>query len=281
MGSVTWPSAIAAEVGGLGELRRDATETKTQSCVSLGVQQHIGVVRVKISDFSPLATTDSTHSDSRGALRSHPYNNMINRPAPTVQTFTGSALLPWLADVARLRIQVFRDWPYLYAGDAESEQRYLQTYVDVPGAMVALCRDGDRVVGASTALPLSAETDEITAPFRSRGYELGRALYLGESVLDPRYRGLGIGVRFFEERERHALRLPGIDTLVFCGVQRAADDTRRPAGYVPLDAFWRKRGFSPCPELLTTMSWREIGAMQESTKPMMFWKKALVDGNAA
>jgi GNAT superfamily N-acetyltransferase len=193
----------------------------------------------------------------------------------TVETHTGAALLPWLGDIARLRLRVFRDWPYLYDGDADSERRYLQTYVDVPGAMVAICRDGDHVVGASTALPLAAETAEITAPFRAQGIDVSRILYCGESVLDPRYRGRGIGVRFFDERERHARALAGIDTMVFCGVQRADDDPRRPADYEPLDAFWRRRGFQPRPDLRCTITWREIDEAAESPKPMMFWIKSL------
>jgi GNAT superfamily N-acetyltransferase len=193
----------------------------------------------------------------------------------TVETHTGAALLPWLGDIARLRLRVFRDWPYLYDGDADSERRYLRTYVDVPGAMVAICRDGDHVVGASTALPLAAETAEITAPFRAQGIDVSRILYCGESVLDPRYRGRGIGVRFFDERERHARALAGIDTMVFCGVQRADDDPRRPADYEPLDAFWRRRGFQPRPDLRCTITWREIDEAAESPKPMMFWIKSL------
>ena len=35
----------------------------------------------------------------------------------TLETLSGAALLPCLDDVARLRIAVFRDWPYLYDGD--------------------------------------------------------------------------------------------------------------------------------------------------------------------
>ena len=63
--------------------------------------------------------------------------------------------------------------------------------------------------------------------------------------------------------------------MVFCGVQRAADDPRRPPGYQALDAFWRRRGFQPRPDLRCTITWREIGETTESPKPMMFWIKSL------
>lgn len=187
-----------------------------------------------------------------------------------VVTQTGEALRRHLDDIARLRIQVFRAWPYLYEGDPDYERRYLQTYIDTPDAMVAICFDGERVVGASTALPLAHETEEIRRPFD----RVDDTLYLGESVLDPAYRGRGIGLAFFEHREAHAARL-GLRHCVFCAVQRDPGDPRRSPDDVPLEAFWRKRGYAPIDGCTTTLSWREIGETGESPKPMQFWRKTL------
>ncbi|MBL0041475.1 MAG: GNAT family N-acetyltransferase [Xanthomonadales bacterium] len=187
-----------------------------------------------------------------------------------VVTKTAAALRRHLDDIARLRIQVFRAWPYLYDGNPDYERRYLQTYIDTPDAMVAICFDGDRVVGASTALPLAHETAEIRRPFD----RVDDTLYLGESVLDPEYRGRGIGVAFFEHREVHATRL-GLAHCVFCAVQRSADDARRPVEFVPLDAFWRRRGYLPIDGCTTTLSWKDIDESAESPKPMQFWRKTL------
>ena len=103
---------------------------------------------------------------------------------------------------------------------------------------------------------------------------LDNTLYLGESVLDAAYRGRGIGLAFFEHREAHAARL-GLRHCVFCAVQRDPGDPRRPPDDVPLDAFWRKRGYAPIDGCTTTLSWREIGETGESPKPMQFWRKTL------
>lgn len=48
--------------------------------------------------------------------------------AHTIGLFRGPEITPWLDDVARLRVAVFRDWPYLYEGDAEYERDYLGAY---------------------------------------------------------------------------------------------------------------------------------------------------------
>ena len=70
-----------------------------------------------------------------------------------VHPFSGQAALPFIDELARLRIQVFREFPYLYEGDYEYERNYLQTFLGAPGNLLALAFDGSRVVGASTAMP--------------------------------------------------------------------------------------------------------------------------------
>lgn len=192
-----------------------------------------------------------------------------------IERHCGPELLAYLDDLARLRIRVFRDWPYLYDGDMAYESRYLKTYVEAPGSVVVLAWDGDAIVGASTGIPLVEETDEVRAPFERAGHTLEDIFYLGESVLLPQYRGQGAGVAFFEHREDHARSLGGFKATCFCGVQRPDDHPARPADYVPLDAFWQRRGYRKQLALNTCFSWKEIGEHAESPKPMTFWMKSL------
>lgn len=188
---------------------------------------------------------------------------------------TGPELDARLDELARLRIRVFRAWPYLYDGNEDYERRYLETYREAEGAVVVLATDGDAVVGASTALPLARETPEVRRPFVDAGIDVERVFYLAESVLLPGYRGQGIGVGFFAHREARARELGGFELACFCAVQRPDDHPARPAGHVPLDAFWGKRGYRRRPELATAFAWRDVGEADESSKPMVFWAKAL------
>ena len=190
-----------------------------------------------------------------------------------IERRSGAALLPYIPELARLRIEVFRDFPYLYDGTLEYEQKYLQTYIDNLDSVIVLALDGDKVVGASTALPMKYETDELKRPFIENNYDLDQVFYCSESVLDKNYRGLGIGVRFFEEREAHAADLGGFRHITFCCVERPVDHPRRPADYVPLDAFWNKRGYFKHPELKTSYLWKDLDDAEETPKPMTFWLK--------
>lgn len=190
-----------------------------------------------------------------------------------IERWSGPALEQFIPDLARLRIQVFREFPYLYDGNLEYEKKYLQTYIDCPESVIVIAFDGDKVVGASTAIPMKYEADEMKKPFIEHGYNLDEVFYCSESVLDKNYRGLGIGVRFFEEREAHARQLGGFKYICFCCVERPADHPRRPADYVPLDQFWNKRGYVKHPELHTSYVWKDLDDADETPKPMTFWLK--------
>lgn len=191
-----------------------------------------------------------------------------------VERLEGDALRARLDDLARLRITVFRAFPYLYEGALDYERKYLPRYAEARTGTIIIALDGEQVVGASTALALDEENDSIREPFLKAGIDTAPVFYFGESVLLPQYRGKGIGVKFFEEREAAALR-HGRSICCFCAVERPMDHPMKPADYVPLDDFWAHRGYAKRPDLVSTFSWQDIGATVETAKPMVYWMKQL------
>lgn len=179
------------------------------------------------------------------------------------------------SDVARLRIDVFRAFPYLYDGDVGYEERYLETYAQSSGSLWVVALDGDTVVGASTGLPLADEDDAFKRPFVERGTDPQRVFYFGESVLLPNYRGLGLGHRFFDAREAHARGVGGFDWTAFAAVDRDASDPRRPPGHRDNDVFWLKRGYARQPGMSFHLSWKEIGEQSESEKSLTYWLRGM------
>ncbi|MEO8700863.1 MAG: GNAT family N-acetyltransferase [Kofleriaceae bacterium] len=188
----------------------------------------------------------------------------------SVEAVTGRAIERWLGALAELRIGVFREYPYLYAGTHDYERSYLARYAASPQHFIVLARDGDRVVGAATAMPLAASEPEVIAALAG----FADTFYFGESVLERGYRGRGIGHRFFDAREAHA-RSCGATTLAFCAVDRPADHPRRPPDYVSHDAFWTRRGYARRPDLTATFTWRDLDDVDETAKPMTFWISSL------
>jgi len=192
----------------------------------------------------------------------------------TIGLFRGPDIVPYLADVARLRVTVFRDWPYLYEGSEGYERDYLAAYARSRDSLFVLAMEGDRVIGASTGLPLSDDTEAFQFPFKQVGIATEEVFYLGESVLLPQYRGRGIGHAFFDHREAHARALGRFRWTAFCAVDRDEADSRRPAGFRPNDGFWRKRGYERREGMTMYLPWLETG-QGETVHPLTFWLRPL------
>ncbi|TVQ97880.1 MAG: N-acetyltransferase [Deltaproteobacteria bacterium] len=192
-------------------------------------------------------------------------------------TAEGEALLRWIDVIASLRVHVFREYPYLYDGDMEYEKRYLRTYAEAKHALFVLARVDGRVVGASSAIAMEEETPEVREPFLDAGLDPQSIVYFGESLLMKDFRGHGIGVRFFEEREKWARTLGGRTLTAFCVVERPDDHPLRPPSHQPLNGFWRRRGYEERPDIQTTFRWKDVDQTSETAKTMRFWTRVLDD----
>ena len=201
-------------------------------------------------------------------------------PTPTrhdirIETVTGAELRGHLPRLGELRAEVFRAWPYLYEGEFTYETQYGQAFATSPRAGLVLAWAADTIVGAATCIPLDDEDFEVRAPFLARGYDLRRFFYFGESVLLAPWRGIGIGVDFFRYREAHAMSVSDADFACFCAVQRPDTHPGRPTDATTLEPFWQRRGYTKRPELVCHMSWLDVGDVDETVKPLVFWMKSL------
>lgn len=192
----------------------------------------------------------------------------------TVKVFHGPALEPYIRDLADLRITVFREFPYLYDGSFDYEEKYLKTYLRSQKSIVVLVFDGKKVVGASTGIPMAEESDEFKRPFINYGIDPATVFYCGESILRKEYRGSGVYRTFFDEREKQAQKL-GLEYSAFCAVRRSENHPLRPDNYSPLDPIWEKYGYEKKPELQTTYRWKDVDEENETNKTMIFWLKNL------
>lgn len=192
-----------------------------------------------------------------------------------VKSLAGRDIYAVLPDLARLRMIVFRDWPYLYDGTLEYEEKYLKTFAAAKGAVVIAAYDGNEMVGASTGAPMIEHADEFGEPFKKAGYDISKIFYCGESVLLKTHRGYGLGHAFFDGREARARALGGFEYSTFCRVIRPENHPLKPADYAPLDPFWRKRGYAPLEGVVATYDWKDVDQPGETGHEMQFWIKKL------
>jgi GNAT superfamily N-acetyltransferase len=193
----------------------------------------------------------------------------------TVETLTdATARAAALPALARLRMAVFREWPYLYDGTLDYEEHYLAHFLDESGAVLVVAREGDVIVGVATASPMARQDEATRKPFEDAGYDVATLSYFGESVLLPSYRGKGIGHAFFDHREA-AARKSGFTEACFCGVIRPAHHPLQPPGARDLGPFWRVRGYERLDGMIAHYDWKDIDQPEESRHPMQFWHRLL------
>jgi GNAT superfamily N-acetyltransferase len=194
----------------------------------------------------------------------------------TFKVNKGSDVNEIIGDLALLRITVFHDYPYLYEGSYAYEKEYLKIYSNARKSFIFSVYDDKKMVGATTCIPLADETAEVQKPFRDANMDIDTVFYFGESILLPAYRGIGLGHRFFDEREAHAASFKTFTITAFCAVDRGDAHPSTPVGYRPNDVFWQKRGYTKSESLQTLMEWPDLGETESSAKKMIFWTRPLI-----
>ena len=150
----------------------------------------------------------------------------------------------------------------------------MNIYTDTAQSVLVAAFDGDVMIGASTAMPLSAEADYVKAPFQKAGLSIEKIYYFAESVLLKEYRGKGLGHQFFDQREFAAKKF-GFPHTSFCAVNRPENHLLKPKEYRPLDEFWIKRGYNKRSDLISEFSWLDRGEVYETKKTMTYWMRTL------
>ncbi len=192
----------------------------------------------------------------------------------TLQLLTGAAIADALDDVATLRLDIFPEYPYLYDGRREDELEYLGTYAGAPDACVMLARDGHKVVGAATGMPLIHEDAPLLDAFAGTSFPLDEAYYVGELLFRPGYRNSGLGRKLLAELESHVRSLGRYRTLTCATVERPDDHPLRPRDYIPITRFLARTGFVRLPGVTTHFIWRETDGVKRD-HPMQLWSKDL------
>jgi hypothetical protein len=195
------------------------------------------------------------------------------------QAFYGRAIAPHIGDVAKVRIEQFRHYPYLYDGSLAYEETYLAGYVNEPRAQLIVVRHMGSIAAVATAVPLSSSSDIVAdAPvlFASAGHNPTTFYYYAEIIVLPEHRGNGLAPRIYAMRAA-AARDFGYRHLCLAVVDRPSDHPLRPSGYVGPERVWIKDGFQKT-DIRFTYDWPTIqadGKTIDQANAMVFWIRSL------
>lgn len=195
------------------------------------------------------------------------------------QSYSGAQIEAILPDVAGLRIRVFRDYPYLYDGNREYEEKYLQGLARNERSLVAVARVDGAVVGAATALPLASDAEilgGIDRQFAKLGLDARDYYYYSEIVVDAAHRGHGIAREFYRRRKDRAVAL-GYRKVCFAAIEREPGVLPAPADYFDPAPMWATMGFVKHPGIFVTFRWPTLtpAGTQDMDHRLVFWLKDL------
>ena len=182
----------------------------------------------------------------------------------------GSEIEKHVDQLGRFRIEIFREYPYLYDGSIEYERAYLGRYSRNPESLLLILQDARGIIGACTGTPLNGEDNDFQNAFV--GENKDAIYYIGEVVLRADSRGQGLGSRLLSTA-LSLINLKRFRIISLCTVDRGLNHPRRPGNYCPPDYLWEKYGFVKSNNLLAYLAWKDIGHEAETQKPMNIWLK--------
>ncbi|MDU0461005.1 MAG: GNAT family N-acetyltransferase [Geobacteraceae bacterium] len=193
----------------------------------------------------------------------------------TGRLLTGVAIADAVDDVATLRLEIFKEYPYLYQGQREDELSYLVTYAEAPDACIILAYHGHEVIGAVAGMPLIHEDAWMSEAFAGTTFPLNEVYYVGELLFRPDYRNCGMGRKLLAQLERHIGSLGHYRKLTCATVERPKDHPLRPRDYISITRFLARTGFSQLSGVTTSFMWCEVDGVKRN-HPMQFWSKELI-----
>ncbi len=177
--------------------------------------------------------------------------------------------------LAQLRITIFKEFPYLYEGDFKYEQDYLQKFIDTPDSLICIAFEGEKPIGALTALPLKHEEPSIRQTFEKQGLSIEKTYYFSEILLLPEYRLLGLGYMMYRMAENSVLQKNKYKQLSFAAIEREENHPQKPENYTSPYSFFERIGYTQNRELVCQITWKEIGETEATPKSLFFWTKEI------
>lgn len=145
-----------------------------------------------------------------------------------------------------LKIETFREFPYLYIGTQEFEREYIGGYPKNQDSCFALAYVGQELAGILTGTPLQVICDreaDILKAFTQLELHIPDYYFFGEVITLEQFRNQGIATKNFEVLEQHARKL-GYKHVCFITVEREDTHPLKPENYKGPTSLFIKLGYA-------------------------------------
>ena len=187
-----------------------------------------------------------------------------------IEIFGGEKIKDVIDELGNFRITIFKEYLYLYDGNLDYERKYLSRYGNISDSILLLVRDKEGILGAATGIPLVNDEPEFTEPFKDKN--LDEIFYIGELMIRKDNRSKGIGTLLLKNM-LDLIDKNQFKTVCLYTVDRGNNHPLKPDFYQSPDSLWRKFGFEKHSSHIVYFSWRDLGNVVETEKPMNVWIK--------
>lgn len=195
------------------------------------------------------------------------------------KTYQGKDISPFIDEIGQIRLDLFKEFPYLYKGDLDYERAYLSEYSKDDQSLLILVYSGNKIVAFITGTAISSQhsiTEDAFELFQSKGLKPSDYYYIGEIIVLKDYRSFNLSSRLLKEVENFALE-NGYSSSCFLTVVRDNDHPLRPEDYKDSSKLWKFHNYKQM-NLYTKYKWNTIindseAIYQENT--LEYWSKSL------
>ena len=182
---------------------------------------------------------------------------------------TGHEFQQYTNEIAALRMLVFKEYPYLYDGDMQTELDHLNDYSKSKNSILIIVKDEQKVIGAVTGIPL-AEVDEVFLTPFAKNEPIDSIFHLGEILLLKEYRGKGIGYKTYKLFEDLVREKKQYNKIAIIEVVRDQDDPRKPKNYISARKFWEKMGYTEHPKMVIHTFYKEVDSPEKVPHTLVY-----------
>ncbi len=193
-----------------------------------------------------------------------------------LELLTGKDLESILPFVAQQRIELFREYPYLYEGNLTEEMNYLEWFAKLPHTAMAVAYHDKQPVGFVSGTSFKDFDTHFKGScdvFLKADLKPEEYYYITEGIVVPEHRGNALALKLSALIEGYAKK---IGFTKGCFVDESHDKhPLKPANYYSLETAFKKAGYIKSP-LSIKFNWvtRQVaGQARDQEHELYYWMK--------
>ncbi|HLC06649.1 MAG TPA: GNAT family N-acetyltransferase [Candidatus Babeliales bacterium] len=197
----------------------------------------------------------------------------------SIKVLTQDELKTLLPFVAQLRVNIFRNYPYLYDGNIAEEMDNLEKYAQHNNSALAIAYYNENPVGflcGSDLIHYSVHFENSVADlFKGVDLNIENYYYCADIIILPEHRGKYLAPQLFDAIENYAQQ-KGYTACCFI-TEHHENHPLKPRDHKSLVPLWNSLNYKKS-ALITYASWQTHqvdGTIKLEQHPLIFWLKNL------